>query len=54
MPAMLQQLMRHEDIQTTMRYYVDLNAEETADAVWAAVERLGDTNLSENHQGATR
>lgn len=43
MPAVLQQLMRHEDIQTTMRYYVDLDAETTADAVWAAAERHQET-----------
>ena len=36
MPAVLQRLMRHEDIQTTMTYYADLNAESTADAVWDA------------------
>lgn len=36
MPAVLQQLMRHEDISTTMRFYVGKNAEATADAVWEA------------------
>jgi hypothetical protein len=30
--------MRHEDIQTTMRYYVKRTAQSTADAVWAAYE----------------
>lgn len=29
--------MRHDDISTTMTYYVDLNAEEMADAVWSAI-----------------
>ena len=33
MPIVLQQLMRHENIETTMRYYVGQNAEATADAV---------------------
>lgn len=37
MPAVLQQLMRHESIQTTMEYYVGRNAEATADAAWSAV-----------------
>jgi integrase len=37
MPHLLQQLMRHEDINTTMRYYVGRNAETTADALWDAV-----------------
>jgi len=35
----LQQLMRHESIETTMRYYVGRNADRTADACWAAWER---------------
>lgn len=37
MPHILQQLMRHEDISTTMRYYIGRNAETTADAPWEAV-----------------
>jgi integrase len=39
MPVALQQLMRHEDSDATMRYYVGQNAEATADAVWEAFER---------------
>ena len=39
MPIVLQQLMRHENIETTMRYYVGQNAEATADAVWEAAKR---------------
>ena len=35
MPAVLQRLMRHEDIQTTMGYYVDLDVDEMADELWA-------------------
>lgn len=38
MPAVLQQLMRHESIETTMRYYVGRDADATADALWAAVD----------------
>lgn len=30
MPAVLKELMRHEDIGTTMKYYVGTEAEETA------------------------
>jgi integrase len=33
-PAVLQRLMRHADIQTTMRYYVDLDADELAAGLW--------------------
>jgi integrase len=36
MPADLQQLMRHESIETTLRYYVGANAERTAETCWAA------------------
>lgn len=35
-PVVLQHLMRHSSINTTMRYYVDLAATSTADEVWAA------------------
>ena len=41
MPLVLQQLMRHESIDTTLRYYVGLDAETTADAIWEAAERVG-------------
>jgi integrase len=34
MPQILMQLMRHEDISTTMRYYVGKEAEATADVLW--------------------
>ena len=32
-------LLRHESIETTMRYYVGRNANTTADAVWEASDR---------------
>jgi hypothetical protein len=45
MPPVLQQLMRHEDISTTMKFYVGKNAEAIADAAWAAVgDTFGDTS----------
>lgn len=40
MPAVLQELMRHESIETTMRCYVGRNAQRTADVVWSAFEAL--------------
>ncbi len=44
MPTVLRELMRHEDIGTTMKFYVGQNAEATADAVWAGfVDSLVDT-----------
>lgn len=52
MPPVLQQLMRHSNIQTTMRYYVTKNAEATADLLY---DVLGiDSGISDrkaaNHQ----
>ena len=41
MPQVLMQLMRHETIETTMKYYVGHNAESTARALYAAVGQLG-------------
>lgn len=35
MPIVLKELMRHESIETTMQFYVGINADETADALWA-------------------
>lgn len=36
LPQQLKELMRHEDLDTTMRYYVGDQAAATATAVWAA------------------
>ncbi len=38
LPKVLMELMRHESIGTTMRFYVGQNAQRTADAAWAAYE----------------
>ena len=40
MPQVLKQLMRHESIETTLRYYVGSNADLTADVLWEAHKRL--------------
>jgi integrase len=37
MPAVLKELMRHESIETTLRYYVGANAERTAEVCWSAI-----------------
>ncbi len=34
MPSVLQRLMRHDAIETTLRYYVDLDADEMAEELW--------------------
>jgi integrase len=41
MPQVLMQLMRHESIETTNKYYVGRNAESAAAAVWGAVAQSG-------------
>ena len=41
MPAQLRELIRHESIETTLRYYVGTNAERTADECWDAFDRAG-------------
>jgi len=38
MPQVLMELMRHENIETTMRFYVGRNAERTADVLWGVFE----------------
>ena len=48
MPAILQTLMRHASIQTTMQYYVNIEAEATADVLWDATGNiLGNRRESE-------
>ena len=44
MPAILQQLMRHEDITTTLKYYVGSDAQAVADVLWAAVQKVGNNS----------
>lgn len=48
MPPVLMELMRHESIETTLRYYVGRNVQATADAVWDAYQRAMDRPKSEN------
>ncbi|NMC20663.1 MAG: hypothetical protein GYA33_09615, partial [Thermogutta sp.] len=44
MPAVLRKLARHASIQTTLGYYVDLDAEALADELWAEyVPRANET-----------
>ncbi len=50
MPIVLQQLMRHESIETTLRYYVGQNAESTADAVWEAAGRCNNSSNNRHSQ----
>lgn len=41
MPIILKELMRHEDIKTTMKYYIGSDAERTAEAAYAAIRLPG-------------
>lgn len=50
MPAVLMQLMRHENINTTMKYYVGQNADAAADAVWEAMGSLSGNIPSQTPQ----
>ena len=58
MPAVLQCLMRHANIATTMKYYVTLDADELADELWAGFgpksgNKLQNGNTNGNTQPAT-
>jgi hypothetical protein len=39
MPQVLMELMRHENIATTLKFYVDSNAQATAEVLWKAAKR---------------
>ena len=60
MPAQLMELMRHEYIETTLRFYVGRNAQRTAEAAWAAYEAAGGVsggdapNKAPNKRAATK
>ncbi len=48
MPQVLMELMRHESIETTLRYYVGRNAHNTAKVLWEAHKRLAVGNTFGN------
>ncbi len=50
MPAVLQLLMRHEAIETSLRYYVGRDAESTADVLWAAHEAASGNRIGNRGQ----
>ena len=41
MPVQLMELMRHKNIETTLRYYVGANAQRTAQTIWTAFQQQG-------------
>lgn len=48
MPTDLMALMRHESVETTLRYYVGRNAQGTAKTLWEAHKRAGTGNIFGN------
>lgn len=48
MPAVLQQMMRHESIETTMKFYVGRNADTAAATIYAAFSQSQQGNTSGN------
>jgi len=46
MPAVLQKLMRHESIGTTMAFYVDLDTDALADELWKGHEKAQEGTIS--------
>jgi integrase len=46
MPMVLQKLMRHDSIETTMRYYVDLDADEMAEELWKTETKVINTFIN--------
>jgi hypothetical protein len=45
MPQVLKELMRHESIDTTMKYYVGRNAQSTAAVLWQAHHEVNKSGL---------
>ena len=52
MPAVLQRLMRHAEIGTTMKYYVTMDADSVADEVWGKEWGSGNTSSNNRPQAA--
>jgi integrase len=53
MPPLLKELMRHECINTTLTYYVGINADATASKLYEAVGRTPESNHSGDTSGDT-
>ena len=50
-PATLQLLMRHESIETTMKYYVAQDTDDVADELWASYEQdMSEMELAETEE----
>jgi hypothetical protein len=51
-PATLQLLMRHRSIETTMKYYVGLDADDVADELWQGYGSDRSIEGERSHLGA--
>jgi len=47
-PKVLKDLMRHENLQTTLGYYADEDADEVADSVWQVFDELKQSEGNNN------
>jgi len=50
MPAVLQRLMRHSEVATTLKYYVTMDADSVADQLWGRDWDAGPGNTSGNNR----
>jgi hypothetical protein len=48
MPQVLMELMRHESIETTLKFYVGRNAQATADVLWNAHQAANGNTFGNN------
>lgn len=53
MPDVLMLLMRHSDIDTTMKYYVGRNAQKAADVIWGE-DAESDTNSGTSQKSSKK
>ena len=51
MPPRLKRLMRHKNINTTLKYYVDEDVEDLAADLWAAYEKVRNTSINSGEKG---
>ena len=45
-PMLLQKLMRHNSIETTMRYYVELDVDDMAEELWKTETKVINTSIN--------
>ncbi len=53
LPIVLQSMMRHEDLNTTLKYYTSRNAQNTAETIWGAFEEAVGKDCGQEPTGIT-